>query len=64
MQALLALTYRDCPTCQQLRAFEQPPCIDEHGGECPEWLCIDCGFALLVGMSVEAAAPRVIVAAA
>ena len=30
----------------------QPPCTDGHtddGGECPEWICADCGAALLIG---------------
>jgi hypothetical protein len=32
--------------------FVQPPCADGHtedGGECPEWICLDCGAALLIG---------------
>jgi hypothetical protein len=30
----------------------QPPCIDGHtddGGECPEWVCVDCGSAVVTG---------------
>jgi hypothetical protein len=41
-----------CPTCEDARAFVQPPCVDGHtadGGECPEWACADCGTALLSG---------------
>ena len=41
-----------CPTCGQDTDFEQPPCADGHtedGGECPEWVCLDCGTALLGG---------------
>ncbi|WP_169806820.1 hypothetical protein [Actinomadura macra] len=30
--------------------FEQPPCPDGHGGECPERACVECGTAVLVGL--------------
>ena len=41
-----------CPTCDDVTDFVQPPCLDGHtedGGECPEWICVDCGTALVVG---------------
>jgi hypothetical protein len=41
-----------CPTCGEDTDFEQPTCIDGHtedGGACPEWACIECGTALVVG---------------
>ena len=41
-----------CPPCDEIREFVQPPCADGHtddGGECPEWICVDCGSALLIG---------------
>lgn len=44
-------TGEECPMCGQQASFEQPPCIDGHtedGGNCPEWICTDCGTALLV----------------
>jgi hypothetical protein len=50
-----------CPTCDDVREFVQPPCVDGHtdgGGECPEWACDDCGTALLSGI-FPAAAPAV-----
>ncbi|WP_242906673.1 hypothetical protein [Actinomadura terrae] len=28
--------------------FEQPPCPDGHGEECPERACTECGTAVLV----------------
>ncbi|WP_202125267.1 hypothetical protein [Actinomadura physcomitrii] len=28
--------------------FEQPPCPDGHGAECPERVCVECGAAVLV----------------
>ncbi|WP_168220891.1 hypothetical protein [Actinomadura sp. WMMA1423] len=37
-----------CFTCGDEREFEQPPCEDGHGEECPEWGCVDCGSAVLV----------------
>jgi DNA-directed RNA polymerase subunit RPC12/RpoP len=52
-----------CFTCGDERVFEQPPCEDGHGEECPERACADCGSAVLVGpppavTAVTAPAPR------
>ncbi len=41
-----------CPTCDDVTDHVQPPCADGHtddGGDCPEWICVDCGTALLIG---------------
>lgn len=41
-----------CPSCDDERDFVQPTCLDGHtedGGECPEWACLDCGTALVLG---------------
>lgn len=41
-----------CPVCGHDTEFEQPACPDghtEHGGECPEWLCVRCGLAMTTG---------------
>jgi hypothetical protein len=41
-----------CPTCDDVTEYVQPPCADGHtddGGACPEWICVDCGAALLIG---------------
>jgi hypothetical protein len=41
-----------CAPCGEITEFVQPPCVDGHtddGGECPEWICVDCGTALLIG---------------
>ncbi|TDC60531.1 hypothetical protein E1200_30275 [Actinomadura sp. GC306] len=46
-----------CSTCGDERAFEQPPCPDGHGGECPERACVDCGSAVLVGAPPPAPPP-------
>jgi hypothetical protein len=47
--AILSVT-RFCTTCQADVAFEQPECLDEHGLDCPEWVCVECGDAVLIGM--------------
>jgi hypothetical protein len=44
-----AVDLRWCATCLAETLFEQPECPDHHGGECPEWVCVDCGDALLLG---------------
>jgi hypothetical protein len=41
-----------CPPCGEIREFIQPECPDGHsenGGECPEWACVDCGSAVVLG---------------
>lgn len=43
------LTWRYCSQCRADRAFERPPCLDDHGGDCPEEVCIECGYAVVVG---------------
>jgi hypothetical protein len=45
---------RHCPDCGQDRPFEQPhpftgECPDAPDDVCPEWLCADCGAAVLTG---------------
>ncbi|EIV93265.1 hypothetical protein [Frankia sp. QA3] len=45
-----------CAECGDERPFEQPPCADGHGADCPEWACTECGAAVLVG-PVPAARP-------
>jgi hypothetical protein len=42
-----------CPECCDERLFEQPFCEDDHGQDCPEWLCVDCGYALMMGTYPE-----------
>jgi hypothetical protein len=42
---------RFCSTCQDEVAFEQPECVDGHGWDCPEWVCVQCGDAVLVGFA-------------
>ncbi|MFF5263654.1 hypothetical protein ACFY4C_32405 [Actinomadura viridis] len=38
-----------CSTCGDERDFEQPPCRDGHGSDCPERACTACGTAVLTG---------------
>ncbi|HMC68047.1 MAG TPA: hypothetical protein VKJ07_02735 [Mycobacteriales bacterium] len=48
---------RYCPGCRAERAVEQPTCIDGHL-DCPEWACIDCGTAIVIGwLAADAPAP-------
>ena len=42
-----------CPECREQSAFEQPPCADGHGLDCPEWFCVTCGSAVFVGALEE-----------
>ena len=42
-----------CPECRDESAFEQPPCAEGHGLDCPEWFCVTCGSAVFVGALEE-----------
>ncbi|SBW22487.1 MULTISPECIES: hypothetical protein [Protofrankia] len=42
------LTLLMCPQCGDERGFEQPPCCDGHGADCPDRACVDCGTAVCV----------------
>jgi hypothetical protein len=42
-------TYRWCGSCGEETVFEPPPCVDGHGPDCPELLCVDCGLAVVIG---------------
>ncbi|MEV0154591.1 hypothetical protein AB0H57_12735 [Micromonospora sp. NPDC050686] len=37
-----------CETCEGVRSFETPPCVDGHGADCPELICTGCGTAVLI----------------
>ncbi|MGI5519421.1 hypothetical protein ACQEUX_00500 [Micromonospora sp. CA-259024] len=37
-----------CDVCEGVAPFEAPPCVDGHGTDCPELICIDCGSAVVV----------------
>ena len=62
-----ALTARDlrwCPECADERPFEMPPCEDGHGADCLDLACLDCGFAIVVGVHDDGDALAVELAAA
>jgi len=44
---------RWCAGCQDERGFEVPPCQDGHGLDCLDLSCVDCGFAIVVGIQSE-----------
>jgi hypothetical protein len=52
----VTLITRYCLACGTDGEFEQPPCHDGLGGDCPEWACVRCGTAILLGaaLTVEA----------
>jgi hypothetical protein len=44
--------FRPCQDCRGERLFEQPHpapgrCPDSADGQCPEWLCTECGAAVI-----------------
>jgi hypothetical protein len=41
-----------CSICQDEAVFDQPECVDGHGPDCPEWVCVQCGDAFLVGFAL------------
>jgi hypothetical protein len=43
---------RHCSSCGEEREFEAPPCIDGHGCDCPELVCVSCGEALVTDIPV------------
>lgn len=46
-----------CAECGDEQAFEQPPCADGHDA-CPEWFCVECGYAIFLDpVAVEVASP-------
>jgi hypothetical protein len=45
-----------CATCRAERFFERPECVDGHAVDCPEWACVECGEAIMMGF--ELADPR------
>ena len=53
-----------CPEGADERPFEMPPCEDGHGADCLDLACVDCGFAVVVGVQVDGAAAAVELAAA
>jgi hypothetical protein len=52
--ATAATTTSWCTTCRSEAVFEQPDCRDDHGHglDCPEWACVVCGEAVVVGFGL------------
>ena len=46
------MTTKYCPGCRAERVVEQPPCLDGHL-DCPEWVCVECGTAIVFGWITE-----------
>jgi hypothetical protein len=46
----MGMVVRYCSVCDAVRAFERVPCGDGHGSDCPELVCIECGYVAVVGL--------------
>ena len=44
---------RWCAECRDEKAFEMPLCEDGHGVDCLDLACVECGFAIVVGVSED-----------
>jgi hypothetical protein len=53
MSTQMARDVRWCAECRDERPFETPPCEDGHGLDCVDLACVDCGFAIVVGVLVD-----------
>jgi hypothetical protein len=59
MSRTVGIAVRHCSTCRHDTMFEQPACVDDHGFDCPELVCVECGDALLLGFELpEERGPR------
>jgi hypothetical protein len=56
-----AVAERWCAGCREVRDFEVPPCEDGHGEDCLDLACVDCGWAVVLGVAVVE--PRIAAAA-
>ncbi|MCW2681083.1 MAG: hypothetical protein JWM62_2484 [Frankiales bacterium] len=50
---VLVMEIRWCAECMDEKAFEVPPCADGHGADCLDLSCVECGFAIVVGIHDE-----------
>ena len=46
---MITAEIRFCVSCQDERGFEMPPCEDDHGLDCLDLACVECGHAIVVG---------------
>ncbi len=42
-----------CSTCGDDMPFDRPECGDDHGVDCPEWCCLECGEAVVMGFALD-----------
>ena len=42
-----------CTVCAAETEYEAVPCQDGHGGDCPDLLCVECGYVIVVAGVVE-----------
>jgi len=61
---MITAEIRFCAACQDERGFEMPPCEDDHGLDCLDLACVECGHAIVVGHLVSDAIVVVELAAA
>jgi hypothetical protein len=54
-----SVVVRFCSSCQDDVLFEQPDCVDGHDLDCPEWVCVQCGDALLIDFPLPGPAAAV-----
>jgi hypothetical protein len=45
----MCVEFRWCSHCSTKTLFEQPPCEDGHGADCPDLACVECGSAIVLG---------------
>jgi hypothetical protein len=43
------VSLRWCTVCAAEAVLEGVPCADGHGGDCPELVCRECGYVLVLG---------------
>jgi hypothetical protein len=44
----MRVEFRWCSHCSTKTLFEQPPCEDGHGADCPDLACVECGSAIVL----------------
>jgi len=42
----MALEMLVCMICGDEKDFERPPCKDGHDEDCPDLVCVECGWAI------------------
>ena len=52
--SMVTAEIRFCAGCQDERGFEMPPCQDDHGLDCLDLACVECGHAIVVGVMAPA----------